>query len=900
IVRGGEELLSNPGFEANTSSWRITGNHIFSERSTEDAHSGEASLRLRATGSGDQKVNHIETDARTTLRNGDELTISLWLRWLCGARRLHIALYNNVLGHTVELPVPEDAGSPGRINKVRLALLESGDGNLGPVISNVIHSPAVPSSTTPIVFKARVSDSDGLTAVNAVFRTARRTAGQDDGEWQRVSLAEYSGHEDGLAGGGFFRGETPARESGERIEFFIEAVDAGSRIRTYPLEGEDEPLIFIVDDGFFPDEITAERNKLLRYRLVLSERERTTLDRRLLHSDDMVRGTFVYEEEQVFYNVGLRYRGSPWNRPPNPRMYRVRLPDDNPLRGNQRRVNLSRYGDDQNEGVAYHMIRQLNRPWGKAPHSPHYEYIMIDVNGRQHNAVPMAEIQPIDSNYVGMWFPGDSDGFAYKISGKIAFTDSGQHKAGSPDWTRFRFYGDSEENVRFYFNPGVGRREDNLEPVVDFLRLFDTRQTPNEEFARALESMVNLEASLRVFAARDLIADWDTIGIGNGQNAFLYYAPNEGRMYLLPWDMDHAFERANQAMLSNADSGMGRILRHPKFSRQYARILMEGIEGGWARDVLGPFIDEVASVTSPARSASPTGIQSFIVRRISTIPTLLGPALNAEFTAPRVVPLDRELTTIQGRAPLDVDQILVSVDGGEFENTTPEWSTLRGQRVASEWALSFEGLAGPRHEIDLFAFDVAGDFTGSLSVVVVDTEGWEAPRIDEISPAFGTPEGGTEVTLNGAGFQEGLEVRFGGVPAQSIEIESSERVRATTPRGNDGRVVDLLASNTDGQEFLLEDAFTYGEPEVSFIRGDGDGNGVVNLSDAIAGLRYLFFAGPLTCADAADSDDDGSLSVSDAVTTLQHLFSGGPPLAAPFPKAGPDPSADNLDCAPRG
>src|SRR5262249_15325626 len=50
-------------------------------------------------------------------------------------------------------------------------------------------------------------------------------------------------------------------------------------------------------------------------------------------------------------------------------------------------------------------------------------------------------------------------------------------------------------------------------------------------------------------------------------------------------------------------------------------------------------------------------------------------------------------------------------------------------------------------------------------------------------------------------------------------------------------------------------------PDISiFIRGDSNGDDIVNISDAQATLGYLFLgSGPVSCLDAADANDDGKV-----------------------------------------
>ena len=82
-----------------------------------------------------------------------------------------------------------------------------------------------------------------------------------------------------------------------------------------------------------------------------------------------------------------------------------------------------------------------------------------------------------------------------------------------------------------------------------------------------------------------------------------------------------------------------------------------------------------------------------------------------------------------------------------------------------------------------------------------------------------------------------------------------------------------------------------------FRRGDANGDGTVNIADAIHVLSALFGGGALpACSDAADGNDDGVVDIADAVAVLGFLFGGREPLPPPFPQCGPDPTPDSLAC----
>ena len=85
--------------------------------------------------------------------------------------------------------------------------------------------------------------------------------------------------------------------------------------------------------------------------------------------------------------------------------------------------------------------------------------------------------------------------------------------------------------------------------------------------------------------------------------------------------------------------------------------------------------------------------------------------------------------------------------------------------------------------------------------------------------------------------------------------------------------------------------------EGEFVRGDVDANGVVNVTDAIVLLGYLFRgeAAP-GCPKAADADDDGRVNVRDAFSILTYLFAGAGPLPEPFGVCSRDQTPDPLSC----
>ncbi|MBI4584720.1 MAG: hypothetical protein HY717_11960 [Planctomycetes bacterium] len=86
--------------------------------------------------------------------------------------------------------------------------------------------------------------------------------------------------------------------------------------------------------------------------------------------------------------------------------------------------------------------------------------------------------------------------------------------------------------------------------------------------------------------------------------------------------------------------------------------------------------------------------------------------------------------------------------------------------------------------------------------------------------------------------------------------------------------------------------------EPRFQRGEINGDGAADISDAIGILEFLFLGtSEVSCRDAADVDDSGEVDVTDPIRLLGHLFLGVPEPPPPFRACGADPTwADGLSC----
>lgn len=117
-------------------------------------------------------------------------------------------------------------------------------------------------------------------------------------------------------------------------------------------------------------------------------------------------------------------------------------------------------------------------------------------------------------------------------------------------------------------------------------------------------------------------------------------------------------------------------------------------------------------------------------------------------------------------------------------------------------------------------------------------------------------------------------------------------------RGKVGVMTYLVDETAFFDDFRVVERSDEPPPDALLVRGDGNQDGRVDISDAIETLAMLFVGrGDLTCEDAVDANDDGTVDVSDAIATLVALFAGEGSLPPPgVSGCGVDPTDDGLSC----
>ena len=155
----------------------------------------------------------------------------------------------------------------------------------------------------------------------------------------------------------------------------------------------------------------------------------------------------------------------------------------------------------------------------------------------------------------------------------------------------------------------------------------------------------------------------------------------------------------------------------------------------------------------------------------------------------------------------------------------------------------------------------------------------------------------------------GVEAVYGALLTVKYDAEGNQVWSVVQESQNVDRVISL-ASDASGNTYVAASTGCWSDRNQAyltikysddagpaFLRSDCNGDGSVDISDAVFTLGTLFLGEEAPgCDDACDSNDDGALDVSDAINTLGVLFLGQGVLPHPVSSCGVDPTTDELSC----
>ncbi|MEY3210592.1 MAG: hypothetical protein RIT28_1073, partial [Pseudomonadota bacterium] len=685
------QLLPNGGFDQESDRWRLLGNHRHSEIVPDPDDPSDPVLRLVATGPTGHMHNHAETTLQRPVGSG-EYEVSFRARWVSGSNQVNTRLYFNRLPKTTLVAQPTLSGTPGAPNSTSVD-------NLGPTFNDLQADVAVPAPGEPVVITVAVDDPDGVAEVTL-------WSAVDGAAWRDQAMSESAP--------GIWQASLGGQAAGALVQFYVEAKDERGAQATSPAAGPDSRALIQFDDG------SAATNGLHNLRILMTEADSDWLhDSVNLMSDDLIGATVIYDESQVFYDVGVRAKGSQRGRPEQLRFgYGVRFNDDQPFRGSHTSVLV-----DRSEGVGFgqrEVLMNLVMTRAGAVSGEYNDLAQAITPRPEHTGPAELQLDRFTNLVLDAQFTDGARGrlFEYELIYYPLTTEDGTAeglKMPQPDYvigTSITNLGEDKEHYRWNFLIKNNEREDDYDAIIGLGKTFSRS---GATFLSEVEAVIDVDQWLRAFAFATLSGAVDNYGGDGAQhNAVLYVRPEDQRVLYFPHDLDY-YGGYSASIAANSD--LQRLLQNPVNRRLYYGHLQDIIGQAYNAEYLAPWCAQLSALL-PAQSFQShcqfvADRASFVLNDSSRAVMTVFPPVDFSVTTGGGADLSVTTTdiTLEGVAWIDVRQI--TLDGA----STPLDVTWVDEHT---WQVTLPLQEGP-NTIELLATDLRGELVGRDSILVTST-----------------------------------------------------------------------------------------------------------------------------------------------------------------------------------
>lgn len=656
------QLIQNGSFTTGTNTWRIIGNH-HGEVIDDPDQPGNKVLRLVANGPTEHMSNHGETTLANgrAITNGLEYHISFRAKWIRGTRQLNTRLYFNRLARITRLDAPNLHGTPGTQNTAFTA-------NIGPTYNEFRHDPAVPAPFAPVTVSVRPNDPDGVATVTL-------WSAVNGGSWSSLPMSPGSD--------GTYTASLPSKGPGTIVQFYVEGADTLGAISFFPPQETNSRAMYQVDDAL------AATHGLHNMRLITLTADADQLFRTVnLMSNERIGCTLIYDEREVFYNTGLRLKGSEHSRTTTPRLgFHLAFASAERLRGVHGTVAIDR-SESTGFGQREMLIHQTLNHAGDVP-TKYHDLIQVMAPRPEYTGTAELQLARYGDVFLDDQFDDGSDGtvFEYELVYQLNTTDTGTpegNKVPAPDnvvGTAIRNLGDSKEGYRWTFLIKNNEERDDYSRIIQFAK---TMELTGAAFNTQIVAQIDVNQWLRGVAVNALSGAGDSYGGDGAQhNVQFYVRPDDGRVLYLPHDVD-AFFQVNRPIVPNAD--VTKLISVPVNARTYYGHVLDIIATTYNGTYMTRWANHFGRLL-PGQDFA--GHLAFLIQRANLVTAEANAAIpNVPFAISNNggnnFAISNNTLTLTGTAPVGV--FFVQVNGVVYPVT---WTTT------TNWSLAFPLFGGP-------------------------------------------------------------------------------------------------------------------------------------------------------------------------------------------------------------
>lgn len=822
-------LTANGDFAGGTSaSWRFQGNHRTSTVVDDPIAPGNKVLKIVATGYTEHMSNHIEQ----TLRNGATLPwtintlatyrISYRARWAGGGNRLHTRLYFNRGARQEILPMPVTAGTPGLQNSRFVA-------NAGPTFTATKHAPAVPAATVGAVVSTRIADSDGVASATLNYAI-------NGGGFVPVTMTNS---------GGVWSATIPGQALNAVAQFYISAADTLGATATFPATGtasramvpwNDNQAALVLGTGVRPHNV----------RIVM-----TSADGTALHAANNVMSneyrpcTLIYDERDIYYNVGVHLKGSEHGRakPAVRTGFHITFSPDQLFLGQHADLAMDRSGAGDQFSQKEMLVKRTFNSVGNIPVSED-DLCRLIAPGVASGPAILIKAKVDSAEYLDNWFANAADGtfFEYELTyplynaaGVGSSTDNGtwegnkltQDNPGPPGvGVRGLSPGLSKEEYRWFWLIKNNRNADNYAPLMTALTALGQASGP--AFIAQTNALLDVDGWMRNMAGPVAWGAGDNYAFNSAHNAIFYVKP-DGKTLFVPWDMDFTAATGATAGITGINNEMIKLHTSPANLRAYYGHLLDLCNRSFNTSYLTYWAQHYTKFVNEDL----TSFMSFVGTRETHIRNTINAAIpptGFAFSPTPATTVAANTITLNGTGWVNIREFRRADTGAVLPAA---WT------ANTTWSLPYALLPGA-NAVAVQAYDLQGALVGTINATVTNTLTPPTPhdwlRITEIhyNPADPTTPGelaqsadnddfefielqnlaAATLDISGCHFDTGIDFTF----AAASTLAPGERIHVTrrsaaftarygaSPRVAAGQYGPLDALANSGDTLILRDA----------------------------------------------------------------------------------------------
>lgn len=481
-VGGTYNYIPNGGFETDESGWQKTGNHAGSYREAGQAHSGNVSMHIVATDTGEGTTNCLSIYTVPGLVKGNSYVLSFWVKHVKGAIRLYSRLSEGGMGGETMLAGSGLLSSPGGPNTA-FSL------DLPPFISRVEHVPSTPKPNEVGKIVAAVEDDVQVSSVTLQYKSALAAG------WTTVEMRDDGANEDAVKGDGVYTAKTTTYPSQTVVQYVVIACDNAEHVTRSPAGNDPKPnhAYFV-----YNQEVVS---KLPVYFMTIPNM--SSID---VWSDNYRPATFVYAG-RVHEDVGVRYRGQTSRSYPK-KSFKVRFNTGDLFTGSfeeVKSIDLQAMWADKSylrEKLSNDMFKKMGVAYCETRH------VLLYINGA----------------YWGLFLEMEAPGRRYL-------------KRNGRDDTGNLYKAYNEATSIWGFEKKTNETDGSMADLSSFLS--GINNTPEKQIADYLNTHTVVDSQIAYNAVNSVINNSDQ----PAKNYFLYHDPSSDKWEMFPWDLDLTYGR---------------------------------------------------------------------------------------------------------------------------------------------------------------------------------------------------------------------------------------------------------------------------------------------------------------------------------------------------------------------